>query len=148
MTKFKHISYSKGLAILLMDQKYQKIWSEWLYPCVILSLISQKCPWKQYRQPENGRNINDSSGLYILYERFLIKVLKIIKLWSTLDVLFWKNLGSSSPHSVCPNDSRTIGVWWKEANWLSWCSDCASIIVIDIDRIHPKVGRVTLATRW
>ena len=26
--------------------------------------ISQKCPWKQYRQPKNGRKIHNSSALY------------------------------------------------------------------------------------
>ena len=33
--------------------------------CFSLSLISQKYPLKQYRQPENGRKIHDSSDLYL-----------------------------------------------------------------------------------
>ena len=30
---------------------------------------SDKCPWKQYRQPENGRKIPDSSALYFMLFR-------------------------------------------------------------------------------
>ena len=61
-TEFKHISYSKGLAKLLIDQWYENIWSECIFPSCY---TSQKC--QKYRQPENGRKIPNSSALLITY---------------------------------------------------------------------------------
>ena len=49
---------------------------------VTLSLISLKCPWKQYRQPENGRKIHDSSALFLSAREFgeegIIKFLQFL----------------------------------------------------------------------
>ena len=49
---------------MLIGNLNQNIQSECLLYRFKLSLISPKCPWKQYRQPENGRKIHDSSALF------------------------------------------------------------------------------------
>ena len=48
---------------MLIGHLNPNIKSECLLSRFKISLISPKCPWKQYRQPENGRKIHDSSAL-------------------------------------------------------------------------------------
>jgi len=111
-TEFKHISYSKGLAILLLDLNYQKIWSEWLYPCVILSLIFQKCLWKKYRQPKNGRKIHDSSALLLPLPSFRLTKMSSFMTdtsWTNCFTAFLDLLEGSRQYKMTP---KSIGIIW------------------------------------
>ena len=53
-----------------------------------LSLISPKYPWKQYRQPENGRKIHDSSALFETDSKWNFQFLEVLLMNLTDEQLF------------------------------------------------------------